>query len=52
MAIINGYIDFWHGRQLLEKGLKKPEMEIANSGPVRFIFWNYLILRKRRFSQL
>lgn len=52
MAIINGYKDFWDGRHLLEKEIKKPEMEIANSGPVRLIFWNYLILRKRHYSQL
>lgn len=52
MAIFKGYKDFWNGRELLEKELKKPDLEITNSGPVRFIFWNYLILRKRHFGQL
>lgn len=51
-AVFKGYKDFAKGMDLLEKPIKNPEVEISNSGPVRFIFWNYLILRKRRFTQL
>ncbi|MFN4000463.1 glycosyltransferase family 2 protein [Algoriphagus sp.] len=52
LAIFRGYRDFWNRIGLLEKTIKKPEMEISTSGPVRLIFWNSLILRKRLFSQL
>lgn len=51
-AVFKGYKDFWERRDLLEKPIKKSEVVQSNSGPVRFIFWNYLILRKRLFSQL
>lgn len=51
-AVFKGYRDFYFGIGTLEKTLKKPEMEISTSGPVRFIFWNYLVLRKSIFSQL
>jgi GT2 family glycosyltransferase len=51
-AIFQGYKDFWLKISLSEKEIKKPEMESSTSGPVRFIFWSYLVLRKRLFSQL
>ncbi|WP_111671782.1 glycosyltransferase family 2 protein [Algoriphagus litoralis] len=51
-AVVKGYRDFWQGRNLMEIPNKKPELEIANSGPARLVFWNYLVLRKRVFSQL
>lgn len=51
-AIFQGYKDFVKGIDLQEKPIKKPEMEISISGPVRFIFWNYMILRKRLFTHL
>jgi GT2 family glycosyltransferase len=51
-AVVQGYKDFFKGIDLQEKPIKKPEMEISNSSPVRFIFWSYLILRKLKFTQL
>lgn len=51
-AVFKGYQDFWKGRVLLERPINKSELASSSSGPVRFIFWNYLILRKRLFSQL
>lgn len=51
-AVFKGYRDFFSIRSRAEKSIKNPEMEISTSGPVRFIFWNYLVLRKRFFSQL
>lgn len=51
-AIFRGYKDFWNRIGLIEKTIKRPEVESTTIGPVRFIFWNYLILRKRKFSQL
>lgn len=51
-AIFKGYLDFWNRLDLLTKPTKKPELEISNSGPVRFILLNYLILGKRKFSEL
>jgi GT2 family glycosyltransferase len=51
-AIWRGYRDFYRKKGLLAKPTKKPEMEKSSSGPIHFIFWNYLILRKRVFSDL
>lgn len=51
-AVFRGYKDFIGRMDRTEKSPKKPEAEISTSGPVRFIFWNYLILRKRIFSRL
>lgn len=51
-AILRAYRDFWKQRALLPKTKKRPEREIPSSGPVRFVFWNYFVLGKRKFSQL
>ncbi|RIW17295.1 glycosyltransferase family 2 protein [Algoriphagus lacus] len=51
-AILRAYRDFWRQRTLYPKTRKKTDREIPNSGPVRFIFWNYFVLGKRKFSQL
>lgn len=51
-AIIQGYRDFWRGRKLFSTPKEKPEMEISTSGPVRFVFWSYLVRRKRVFTDL
>lgn len=52
LAIFRGYRDFWRGKGLLQKSIKKPEMEIIRSGPVKCVFWSYLILKKKRFTDL
>ncbi len=52
LAIFKGYRDFFAQRQSLKKAKKSPEPEILSSGPVKFIFWNYFLLGKRKFSQL
>lgn len=51
-AVFRGYRDYWNRLDLLEKPLKKAGVKISSSGPVRFVFWNYMILRKRLYSQL
>ena len=51
-AIFKAYRDFLNQRHLLKMPIKKPEREIAGSGPVNFIFWNYFVLGKRNFRQL
>lgn len=51
-AIFRGYQDFFKRMRLNERPKEKPEMKISTSGPVRFIFWNYLILRKKEFTRL
>ncbi|OOG77465.1 glycosyltransferase family 2 protein [Algoriphagus sp. A40] len=51
-AVFRGYRDFFNRLKLYENPKEKPETEISTSGPVRFIFWNYLVLRRRIFSQL
>ncbi len=51
-AVLRGYRDFFGRIGSIEKPTKKPEMEKSTAGPVRFVFWNYLILRKRVFSRL
>lgn len=51
-AVFKGYRDFFKQVNLYKKQKEKPEVETSTSGPVRFIFWNYLILGKREFSRL
>lgn len=51
-AVFQGYRDFFLNKSRTEKSIKNPEMEVSTSGPVRFIFWNYLVLRKRYFNKL
>lgn len=51
-AVFRGYRDFFKRRKLYDRPKEEPEMETSTSGPVRFIFWNYLILRKRFFNRL
>ncbi|MBN7812724.1 glycosyltransferase family 2 protein [Algoriphagus sp. H41] len=51
-AVWQAYVDFFTGMGAMEKATKKPEMEKSSSGPVRFIFWNYLVLGKRVFTKL
>lgn len=51
-AVFRGYKDFFNRLKLYENPKETPETETSTSGPVRFIFWNYLILRRRIFSQL
>jgi len=51
-AVFRGYRDYWRRFDLLDKPTNRPELRISSSGPVRFVFWNYIILRKRLFSQL
>lgn len=52
LAVFQGYKDFLKIMDLQERPVKRIEEEISTSSPVRFIFWNYLILKKRRFTQL
>ena len=52
LAIWKGYIDFFGRSGQLERSIKKPKMVKSTTGPVRFIFWNYLILQKRIFTRL
>ncbi|MDF2157462.1 glycosyltransferase family 2 protein [Algoriphagus sp. CAU 1675] len=53
-AIVRGYWDFWTSRKLIEKNpiVPKHGFEVEKTGPVRFVFFNHLILRKRNFSDL
>ncbi len=51
-AVWRGYWDFFERKNSIEKSEKNPEMEKSSSGPVRFIFWNYMALGKRVFSKL
>jgi hypothetical protein len=51
-AIFKGYRDFFIRRGLLQGTKKSPEPEILSSGPAKFIFWNYFLLGKRKYSQL
>jgi GT2 family glycosyltransferase len=51
-AVFRGYKDFFRGIENLRRPIKKPEVISASSGPVSFIFWNYLVLRKRVFTKL
>ncbi|WP_343854646.1 glycosyltransferase family 2 protein [Algoriphagus jejuensis] len=52
LAMMRGYRDFIARIRTIKKSSKKPEMEKSTSGPIRFIVWNYLFLRKRVFSKL
>lgn len=52
LAIAKGYRDFFVRRRFLQETKKSPELEIASSGPVKFIFWSYFFLGKRKFNQL
>lgn len=52
LAVLKGYRDFLGRIDSIEKPTKKPGMEKPTTGPVRFISWNYLILRKRVFGRL
>ncbi|HSF52402.1 MAG TPA: glycosyltransferase family 2 protein [Algoriphagus sp.] len=51
-AVFRGYRDFLKRVKWYDRPKEKPKMETSTSGPVRFIFWNYLILRRRFFNQL
>lgn len=51
-GVFRGYRDFFSEIKNLTKPKKKHETVSSTSGPVKFIFWNYLVLRKRVFSQL
>jgi GT2 family glycosyltransferase len=51
-AIGRAYKDFIRQKDLLEKPKKNSIGKKASEGPVRFIFWNYMILRRRTFSRL
>lgn len=52
LAIFKGYRDFASHVPVFDKPIKKPEMGKSTAGPVRFIFWNYLVLRRRTFDRL
>jgi GT2 family glycosyltransferase len=51
-AIGRGYKDFISQRAFLDKPGKKSLTQKVTVGPVRFIFWNYMILRRRTFGRL
>jgi GT2 family glycosyltransferase len=51
-AVWRGYRDFFRGISSIERSSKNSALEKASSGPVRLIFWNYLVLGKRIFSDL
>jgi hypothetical protein len=51
-AVLTGYRDFWKGKALLDKSIKNSEKRIPKLGPVRFVFWSYLILGRKFFNQL
>ncbi|MBC6368277.1 glycosyltransferase family 2 protein [Algoriphagus sp. AK58] len=51
-AILEGYIDFFKTRMIIQKTQKSPNHEIQRSGPVRFILIQYMILGVRKFSDL
>lgn len=52
LGIVRGYKHFFSGIENFKRPIKKPEVDSSTSGPVRFIFWNYLVLRKRVFTRL
>ncbi|GMQ30983.1 glycosyltransferase family 2 protein [Algoriphagus confluentis] len=52
-AIVKGYLDFLKSRHLFENQMEKQkDRGIFRSGPVRFLFWHFFILGKRKFSEL
>ncbi|TDQ13595.1 hypothetical protein DFQ04_3631 [Algoriphagus boseongensis] len=52
-AVFRGYSDFFSTRSVYHKTkIKRPDLVISRSGPVRFIFWHFFVLRKKTFSQL
>ena len=51
LAVWRGYIDFFERMDRLDKPTKKPEMDNSTAGPIRFLFWNYLVLHKRTFDR-
>lgn len=51
-AVLTGYRDFWKGKPLLDKPFKNSDKRIPKLGPVRFVFWSYLIRRRKFFNQL
>lgn len=51
-AVLTGYRDFWKGKALLDKQFKNSEKKIPKLGPVRFVFWSYLIRGRKFFNQL
>ncbi|GMQ24676.1 glycosyltransferase family 2 protein [Algoriphagus sp. oki45] len=52
-AIFNGYSDFFKTRSLYPSSPKnQKDREIFRSGPVRFVFWHFFVLKKKTFSDL
>jgi GT2 family glycosyltransferase len=52
LAILKAYRDFFKTKDFLKVTKNETEPEVLGSGPVRFIFWNYFVLGKRKFDQL
>jgi GT2 family glycosyltransferase len=52
-AILRGYSDFIKKRSLYSPTeIKRPDLIVSRSGPVRFIFWHFFVLRKKTFGNL
>ncbi|WP_297335661.1 glycosyltransferase family 2 protein [Algoriphagus sp.] len=51
VAVFEAYWDFWKSRHLVEKTNHLGPKPIKK-GPVDLIFWNFLVLRKKYFSNL
>lgn len=51
-AIGKGYRDSFEQKTLLQKSKKIPGLQVVRSGQVKSILWNYIVLRKRKFSEL
>lgn len=51
-AIWKGYIDFFRRMDQLEKPIDGAGWVKTTVGPIRFLFWNYLLLRRRTFDRL
>lgn len=51
-SVLKAYRDFLNHRGFILKTKNKPELEVPSSGPVKFVFWYYFVLGKRKFNQL
>lgn len=53
-AIWSGYQEFWNTRHLIHKfeSLYSGQNEIISRTKVKFLFWNYYLLGKKRFTDL
>jgi GT2 family glycosyltransferase len=53
-AIWSGYQEFWNTRHLIHKfeSLYSDQNEIISRTKVKFLFWNYYLLGKKRFTDL